>query len=31
MSEEQRSLLGFAGELAAYHYLRLTQRNFSED
>lgn len=31
MSEEQRALLGFAGELAAFHYLRLTQRNFSED
>jgi len=31
MSEEQRSLLGFASEIAAYHYLRPTQRNFSED
>ena len=31
MSEEQRKLLGFAGELAAFHYLKRTQRNFSED
>lgn len=31
LSEEQRSLIGFAGELAAFHYLKLTQRNFSED
>ncbi len=31
MSEEQRKLLGFAGELAAFHYLKATQRNFSED
>lgn len=31
MSEEQRKILGFAGELAAFHYLKATQRNFSED
>jgi hypothetical protein len=31
MSEEQRKVLGFAGELAAFHYLKATQRNFSED
>jgi hypothetical protein len=31
MSEEQRKVLGFAGELAAFQYLKATQRNFSED
>ena len=29
-SEEQRVLLGFAGEFAAYHYLKRTVRNFSD-
>jgi hypothetical protein len=28
LSEEQRTLLGFAGELAAYHYLKKNVRNF---
>jgi hypothetical protein len=31
LSEEQRTLLGFAGELAAYRYLQLTQRGFSDE
>lgn len=30
-SEEQRVLLGFAGELAAYRYLKKTLRAFSDD
>ena len=30
MSEEQRTLLGFAGELAAYTYLRRTVRAFAD-
>ena len=31
LSEEQRTLLGFAGELAAYRYLQMTQRGFSDE
>jgi hypothetical protein len=31
LSEEQRTLLGFAGELAAYRYLQQTQRGFSDE
>ncbi|CAD5271512.1 conserved hypothetical protein [Bosea sp. 62] len=31
LSEEQRTLLGFAGELAAYRYLQLTQRGFADE
>lgn len=31
LSEEQRALLGFAGELAAYRYLQLTQRGFADE
>jgi hypothetical protein len=31
LSEEQRTLLGFAGELAAYHYLKLTARGFADE
>lgn len=30
MSEEQRTLLGFAGEFAAYTYLKKTVRNFAD-
>ena len=30
MSEEQRTLLGFAGEFAAYTYLKRTVRNFAD-
>lgn len=31
LSEEQRTLLGFAGELAAYHYLKKNVRNFMDE
>ncbi|MFN3522368.1 MAG: hypothetical protein ACK4YQ_08970 [Phenylobacterium sp.] len=30
LSEEQRTLLGFAGELAAYHYLKQSVRGFHD-
>lgn len=31
LSDEQRSLIGFAGEFAAYHHLRRTIKNFADD
>lgn len=31
LSDEQRNLIGFAGEFAAYHYLRRTVKNFADD
>ena len=31
MTEEQRSLIGFAGELAAYHYLRQQAQGFADE
>ncbi|WP_340523886.1 hypothetical protein [Cupriavidus necator] len=31
LSQEQRDLIGFAGELAAYHYLRRKHRNLRPD
>ena len=31
LSDEQRTLLGFAGELAAYHYLKCSARGFADE